>query len=96
MTETALCPAANYDVSISTTSANKLLGTDILGVRLMTTAACRIVIAPTSAPTAVTTDMPLPANVPEYFNLTAYYGKPVYIAAITATGTGTLSCTVMK
>ena len=81
----------NQTVSVSGTSAavTNAFGTSTTIIRLVSTTDCFIKFGAT--PTAVATDMLLPANVVEYFGAT----PGVKIAALQSTAAGTLYVTEM-
>ncbi len=80
--------ANNVNMATSATSvASSAFGSQTYQIRVASPTACFLRIA--EAPTAVTTDAYLPANVVEYFTVTP--GQK--IAGITATGTGLMSVT---
>lgn len=94
MRETSLCPFATATGNISTTSSTT--SRTALGstqVRLLASVDCFIKFG-TSTVEAAVTDCPLAGGVSEYFSMdtTGY----THVAAITATGTGTLAVTACK
>lgn len=93
MTALSPKPAGSQILSISGSSANASMG-NVGVVRLVTSADCFIKFG-SSAPTASSTlDMFLPAGMPEYFDVSQFFGSgAVFVAAITSGGTGSLYIT---
>ena len=78
-------------LSVSTTSAaSTAFGSQTFQVMLVPTALCYVVVG--NSPVATTSSTPLPVNRPMYFTCTP--GQQV--AAITSSGTATLSITELS
>jgi hypothetical protein len=92
MLETGLCPFETQSVSISGTTARTAAACSTKRVRLLTTTDCFVVFGNSSV-TATTAGMPLQANAPEYFDMSA--SGHTHVAAITSSGTGTLYVSAM-
>jgi hypothetical protein len=84
----SLHTALTQSVSVSGVSAATGNAVGSIIVRLMSTTAC-FVRADVAGGTALVTDLPLAANVPEYFTL----NPGQYVIAITSGGSGTLYVT---
>lgn len=103
MRETALSPRTNYTLSL--TSSDGTTGSQNLGkigpqscIRVVSTAACFISFKLGSAPTAATTtDMYIPAGVPEYIGIDRFADQgDLYIKGIVASSTATLYVSVCE
>lgn len=90
----ALAPSTTQTVTISGTSAAtaNALSKNTVVIRVLATTACFIRIG-TGTPTATIADVPIPANVPEYFRVNGY--ETVKVAGIQLSSGGALYITEM-
>ena len=90
----ALLPSTTQTVSISGSSSatSNALSKNTVVIRVLATTACFIKIG-TSTPTATTSDVPIAANIPEYFRVNGY--ETLKVAGIQATAGGSLYVTEM-
>ena len=89
-----LSPSTTQTVSISGTSAatSNALSKNTVVIRVLATTACFIKIG-TSTPTATSADMPLAANIPEYFRVNG--NETLKVAGIQISSGGSLYVTEM-
>ena len=101
MRETALLPKVNYTLAITaadgTTAKQAItLNDGQTAIRLVATADMFITFGLGASPIAAVTGTFIPANSPEYFDIsTADTKNPLYVTGIVASGTGTLYASVM-
>lgn len=90
----ALLPSTTQTVTIGGTSAAtaNALSKNTVVIRVLATTACFIKIG-TGTPTATASDIPIPANVPEYFRVNGY--ETIKVAGIQLTSGGALYVTEM-
>ena len=90
----ALAPSTTQTVAISGTSAAtaNALSKETVVIRVLATTACFIRIG-TGTPTATTSDVPISANVPEYFRVNG--NETIKVAGIQLTSGGALYVTEM-
>lgn len=90
----ALLPSTTQTVAISNTSAAtaNALSKNTVVIRVLATTACFIKID-VDTPTATTSDIPIAANIPEYFRVDGY--KTLKVAGIQSTAGGSLYITEM-
>lgn len=90
----ALLPSTTQTVTISGSSAAtaNALSKNTVVIRVLATTACFIKID-TGTPTATTADIPISANIPEYFRVDGY--KTLKVAGIQLTSGGSLYITEM-
>lgn len=99
MQETAAVAKANYTLAL--TASNSTTGKQALGstyslYRLVSTVDCFVQFKVGSSPTAsTTTDMFLPANAPEYFNVNVDLASGLYVSGIVSSTTGNLYVSAM-
>jgi excinuclease UvrABC helicase subunit UvrB len=88
-------PKATIKLNTTATSAvtSSSIGDQINVVRLAATQACYVKFGNTTAITATSSDMYIPANVPEYFSIPV--GGARYVAAIRVSVDGVLDITEM-
>lgn len=77
---------------LSSVATNNALSKNTIIVRLVATTACFVKIS-TGTPTATSSDLFLPAGVPEYFGVNGY--QTVKVAALQSSASGTLYVTEM-
>jgi hypothetical protein len=90
----ALLPSTTQTVAISGSSAAtaNALSKQTVVIRVLATTACFINIG-TSTPTATTANMPIAANIPEYFRVNGY--ETIKVAGIQLSASGSLYITEM-
>lgn len=90
----ALLPSTTQTVTISGSSSatTNALSKNTVVIRVLATTACFIKID-VDTPTATTADIPIAANIPEYFRVDGY--KTLKVAGIQSTAGGSLYITEM-